>query len=80
MPEWLGQSLGIPYFCKRFNGTIIMARPVSITKDKILAAALDIVRKGGPDALTARSLSAALGCGANALFSSFGSIQAFGMP
>ena len=52
-----------------------MARPVSITKDKILAAALNIVRKGGPDALTARSLSAALGCGANALFSSFGSIQ-----
>ncbi|MBR5905045.1 MAG: TetR/AcrR family transcriptional regulator [Bacteroidales bacterium] len=52
-----------------------MARPISITKDKILAAALDIVRKGGPDALTARSLSADLGCGANALFSSFGSIQ-----
>ena len=52
-----------------------MARPVSITKDKILAAALNIVRKGGPNALTARSLSTALGCGANALFSSFGSIQ-----
>ena len=52
-----------------------MARPVSITKDKILAAALNIVRKGGPDALTARSLSTALGCGANALFTSFGSIQ-----
>ena len=52
-----------------------MARPISITKDKILAAALNIVRKGGPDALTVRSLSTALGCGANALFSSFGSIQ-----
>ena len=52
-----------------------MARPVSITKGKILAAALNIVRKGGPDALTARSLSTALGCGANALFTSFGSIQ-----
>ena len=52
-----------------------MARPVSITKEKILEAALNIVRKGGPDALTARSLSTALGCGANALFSSFGSIQ-----
>ena len=52
-----------------------MARPVSITKDSILAAALDIVRKGGSGALTARSLSAALGCGANALFTSFGSIQ-----
>lgn len=52
-----------------------MARPVSITKDRILAAALDIVRKGGSGALTARSLSAALGCGANVLFTSFGSIQ-----
>ena len=52
-----------------------MARPVSITKEKILGAALNIVRKNGPEALTARSLSTALGCGANALFTSFGSIQ-----
>ena len=52
-----------------------MARPVSITKDKILAAAIDIVRKDGADALTARKLSAALGCGANAIFSSFGSME-----
>lgn len=52
-----------------------MARPVSITKEKILAAALSIVRTSGASALTARSLCAALGCGANAVFSSFGSIQ-----
>ena len=52
-----------------------MARPVSITKEKILAAALDIVRTGGESALTARSLCGVLGCGANAVFSSFGSIQ-----
>ena len=52
-----------------------MARPVSITKDKILAAALDVVRKGGASALTARSLSSALGCGANAIFSAFGSME-----
>ena len=52
-----------------------MARPVSITKDKILAAAIDVVRKDGADALTARKLSAALGCGANAIFSSFGSME-----
>ena len=52
-----------------------MARPVSITKDRILAAALDIVRRGGPEALTARSLCAAIACGASALFASFGSIQ-----
>ena len=52
-----------------------MARPVSITKDKILTAAIDVVRKGGASALTARKLSAALGCGANAIFSSFGSME-----
>ena len=52
-----------------------MARPVSITKEKILAAALYVVRTGGESALTARSICAVLGCGANAVFSSFGSIQ-----
>ena len=52
-----------------------MARPVSITKGKILAAALDVVRKGGASALTARSLSTALGCGANAIFSAYGSME-----
>ncbi len=52
-----------------------MARPVTVTKEKILSAALDLVRSGGPSALTARSLSARLECGANAIFSSFGSIQ-----
>lgn len=31
--------------------------------------------RGGPQALTARSLSAVLGCGAGALFNSFGSIR-----
>lgn len=52
-----------------------MARPVSITKDKILAAALDVVRKGGASALTARSLSSALGCGVNPIFSAYGSME-----
>ena len=52
-----------------------MARPVTVTKERILSAALDLVRSGGPSALTARSLSARLECGANAIFSSFGSIQ-----
>ena len=62
------------FVCEYF-GTGIMARPVSITKDRILAAALQVVRTNGASALTARSLCAALGCGANAVFSSFGSIQ-----
>jgi AcrR family transcriptional regulator len=52
-----------------------MARPVTVTKERILSAALDLVRSGGPSVLTARSLCACLGCGANAIFSSFGSIQ-----
>lgn len=52
-----------------------MARPTSVTKEKILAAAIDIVRKGGTSALTARNLSSALGCGANAIFSKFGSME-----
>ena len=52
-----------------------MARPVSITKEKILAAALDVVRKGGASALTARSLSSALGCGVNPIFSAYSSME-----
>ncbi|MBR4000847.1 MAG: TetR/AcrR family transcriptional regulator [Bacteroidales bacterium] len=52
-----------------------MARPITVTKERILSAALDLVRSGGPSALTARSLCARLDCGANAIFSSFGSIQ-----
>ena len=52
-----------------------MARPVTVTKERILSAALDLVRSGGPSAITARSLCSRLDCGANAIFSSFGSIQ-----
>ena len=51
-----------------------MARPITVTKERILSAALDLVRSGGPSALTARNLCTALGCGANAIFSTFGSI------
>ena len=52
-----------------------MARPVTVTKERILSASLDLVRSGGLPLLTARSLCARLGCGASAIFSSFGSIQ-----
>ena len=52
-----------------------MARPVTVTKERILSAAIDLVRSGGPSALTARGLCTRLDCGANAIFSSFGSIQ-----
>ena len=53
-----------------------MARPVTVTKEKILSAALDLVRAGGLSSLSARNLCTSLGCGANAIFSAFGSIQA----
>ncbi len=52
-----------------------MARPVTVTKERILSASLDLVRTGGPSLLTARNICARLGCGANAIFSSFGSIK-----
>lgn len=52
-----------------------MARPVTVTKEKILAAALQIVREGGTAALTARSLSTALGSGVNPIFSAYGSME-----
>ena len=52
-----------------------MARPISITKEKILAAAIDVVRKDGVSCLTARSLTSVLGCGANAVFSAYGSME-----
>ena len=60
-PQTLGHNFRFVYFCEGHYGTIIMARPVSITKDRIRAGALDIVRRSGPQALTARSLCAALG-------------------
>ncbi len=52
-----------------------MARPVTITKERILSAALNLMRAGGSSALTARNLCAALGCGVNPIFSAYGSIQ-----
>lgn len=52
-----------------------MARPVTVTRERILSAALDLVRSGGPSHLTVRNLCASIGCGASAIFTSFGSIH-----
>ena len=71
----LDTTATFPIFVRNCFGTSIMARPVTITKERILSAALNLTRSGGLSALTVRSLCAALGCGANAIFSSFGSIQ-----
>lgn len=52
-----------------------MARLVSITKEKVLSAAVGVVRKGGLSALTSRNLCTELGCGVNAVFSAYGSME-----
>lgn len=52
-----------------------MVKASNITKDRILSAALDQIRQEGPTSLTARSLSARLHCGLNAIFSTFGSMD-----
>ena len=40
------------------HGTTVMARPVTVTKERILSASLDLVRSGGLPLLTARNLCA----------------------
>ena len=52
-----------------------MARPISVTKDHILAVAMDLVRQGGVSALTSRNLTSKLGCGAHAIFMKYGSME-----
>jgi len=52
-----------------------MARPVSITREMILSAAVGVVRNGGISALTSRNLCGALGCGVSAIFSAYGSME-----
>lgn len=45
------------------------------TKDEIIAAALDLTRQSGPDALTARALAAKLGCSVKPIFSLFQNME-----
>ena len=52
-----------------------MPPKVKITKENIVNAALDIVRKDGAAALNARSLAAAIGCSTQPLFSNFSSME-----
>ncbi len=44
---------------------------VKITKEALLHAAIDIVRKDGMDAVNARSLAAVLGCSTQPIFSNY---------
>lgn len=52
-----------------------MARTSAYSKDTIISTALDIVRKKGEDALTARNLGAELGCSTSPLFTVCGSFE-----
>ena len=48
---------------------------VKFSREEIIAAALDIVRRGGMAALTARSLAAELGSSAKPVFGLFENMQ-----
>ena len=48
-----------------------MARTASITRDMVVQAGFDVVREGGPDALTIRAVAGRLGCSTQPVLSSF---------
>ena len=52
-----------------------MPRKISVTKDSITEAALEIVRTQGPDSLNARALAKALGCSTQPIFSNFSGME-----
>ena len=52
-----------------------MARTVSVHRDEIVSAALNIVRVGGVSALNARALARALCCSTQPIFSNFPSMD-----
>ncbi len=53
-----------------------MAKTPQISREKILAAALELVRGGGDGALNARALAGALGCSTQPIFRNFADMQA----
>ena len=74
LPYFVGQAGANLYICIKNFGTS-MARPVSFTKEKIIRTAIELIRRKGPEFLSARNLTAALGSGASPIFSSFGSME-----
>ena len=52
-----------------------MPPSAKITKEDIVRAAVDIVRKGGEAALNARTLAAAMDCSTQPIFSNFSSME-----
>lgn len=62
------------YICSaKYNN--IMSKISAYKKEDIVAAALELVRNGGEDALTARALGAAMGCSTSPLFTVCGSLE-----
>ncbi len=52
-----------------------MPPKVKITKDEIINAALELVRKNGAESINARTLAAALNCSTQPVFSNFSSME-----
>ncbi len=52
-----------------------MPPKVKITKQEIVAATLDLLRREGESAMNARSIASALGCSTQPIFSNFASIE-----
>ena len=52
-----------------------MPPKIKITKEEIVQAGLDLVRRGGEAALNARNIAAALGCSTQPIFSNYASME-----
>ena len=52
-----------------------MPPKVKITRDDIIKASIELVRKNGEDAVNARSLAAAMNCSTQPIFSNFDSME-----
>ena len=52
-----------------------MAPKVRITKDDIINASIDIIKREGLDALNARAVASALGCSTQPVFSNFATME-----
>lgn len=52
-----------------------MARKNKVTREEVLAAAAEVVRRGGEEALGARAVAEVLGCSTQPVYSLFGSME-----
>ena len=53
-----------------------MPPKIKVTKEQIIAAGLELVRAGGPEALNARAVAARLDCSTQPVFSNYASMEA----